>query len=41
MRKRKKKRKKTKKKTIGNKFKKICTKQGVNLRMRYGNGSPE
>jgi len=20
---------------------KICTKQGVNLRMRYGNGSPE
>jgi hypothetical protein len=41
MRKRKKKRKKTKKKTIRNKFKKICTKQGVNLRMRYGNGSPE
>jgi hypothetical protein len=41
MRKRKKKRKKTKKKTIRNKVKKICTKQGVNLRMRYGNGSPE
>jgi hypothetical protein len=41
MRKRKKKRKKTKKKTIRNKFKKICTKQGVNLRMKYGNDSPE
>jgi hypothetical protein len=41
MRKKKKKKKKTKKKTIRNKFKKICTKQGVNLRMRYGNGSPE
>ena len=33
--------KKKNKKTIRNKFKKICTKQGVNLRMRYGNGSPE
>jgi hypothetical protein len=40
MRKRKKKRKKNKK-TIRNKFKKICTNQGVNLRIRCGNGSPE
>ena len=30
-----------KKNTIRNKFKKICTKQGVNLRTRCGNGSPE
>ena len=33
--------KKNKKNPIRNKLKKICTKQGVNLRMRCGNGSPE
>jgi hypothetical protein len=40
MRKRKKKKNKNKN-PIRNKLKKIYTKQGVNLRIRCGNGSPE
>jgi hypothetical protein len=37
-----KKRKKKRKKKYNKKISlKICTKQGVNLRMRCGNGSPE